>query len=181
MENLEWVPYNQREYFNWLCELVDNDEPGPTYFKLLDVLFNTEFSEKTAVLIPNDDNRIEDGLYLREEFTDEFDISNQVILTGPCSLLEMMIGLAKRIEDSFGMRSACEWFWEMMDNLYWMGFTDSDSWSNEDLYVTIEELLKRKYDRNGDGSLFPMKHAKRDMRKTEIWYQMSNYLIERYM
>ena len=183
---LKWVPYElSNGYFQWLCELVAADDEDRPYIYLLRELYETEFSDETAALIPNDDNRIEDGLALREDFSNETGIHNRIILTGPCSLLEMMIALAYRMEDAFGKYDYIHWFWEMIFNLELMDYDDTnENWRKERvsfLDEAIETLLKRKYNRDGDGSLFPMNHAKRDMRKTEIWYQMSNYLVERYM
>lgn len=185
---LEWLPYElDKDYFRWLCEMIDADNESRSYIFLMRELFETEFSHETANLIPNDDNRIEDGLALREEYTKDTGVYNNVILCGPCSLLEMMIGLALRIEDLFGRYDYISWFWEMIGNLELLEFDDSNpiwfskTYHGELVDEIICRLLRRTYSRNGDGSLFPMNNTKRDMRETEIWYQMSNYLIERYM
>ena len=185
---LEWRPYELDEgYFRWLCELVDADHESRSYIFLMRELFETEFSNATANLIPNDDNRIADGLELREEYLEETKQRNHIILCGPCSLLEMIIALSKRMEDIIEKYDYISWFWEMIGNLEFLEFDDdypvwrSHGYIPEEVYLGINKLLKREYNRNGDGSLFPMNKAKRDMRKTEIWYQMNNYLVENYM
>lgn len=182
------VPYvMDNDYFRWLCEEVSADDEQRPYIYLMRELFETEFSDETAVLIPHDHNRIEDGLELRKRYSEEARSRNENNLGGNCSLLEMIIALAKRIEDSFGKYDYISWFWEMIGNLELMDFDDYNPvWISvyeypDKVWDTIDTLLDRTYTKNGDGSLFPMNHAKRDMRKTEIWYQMSNYLVERYM
>jgi hypothetical protein len=99
-----------------------------------------------------------------------------------CSVLEMMIALAKRWEDNvmydpdYGDRTA-EWFWIMMRNL---GFTWLDDMRFDPVeanYIT-DRLLDREYDKDGQGGLFRIKNPNIDMRNTEIWYQMNFFFNE---
>lgn len=186
--DLEWRPYDlDNDYFRWLCELVDADNESRSYIFLMRELFETEFSDETANLVPNDGNRITDGIELREEYLEETGNRNHLILCGPCSLLEMMIALARRIEDIVSKYDYISWFWEMIGNLEFLEYDDYHQvwWAKgvrpERVYDGLRRLLSRDYSYDGDGSLFPMNHAKRDMRTIEIWYQMNNYLVERYM
>jgi len=84
-------------------------------------------------------------------------------------------------ENSVGSDRTAYWFWEMMDNL---GLTAYDDDSYVDLdgttYVEqiIDEFVNREYDYDGTGGIFPLKHAEKDQRNVEIWYQMSAYLYE---
>ena len=185
---LEWCPYDLNNgYFRWLCELVDADYEGRSYIFLMRELFETEFSNETANLIPNDDNRIADGLELREEYLEETGNRNHIILCGPCSLLEMMIALARRMENILEKYDYISWFWEMIGNLELLDYHDSNpiwnprTWDLRPIHEIIYRLLSRTYSKNGDGSLFPMNRTRRNMCKTEIWYQMNNYLIENYL
>lgn len=187
-EQLEWIPYDlDNDYFQWLCELVDADHESRSYIFLMRELFETEFNDETANLVPNDINRIQDGLELREQYLEEKRLQNRVILCGSCSLLEIIIALSFRIEDIISKYDYISWFWEMIGNLELLEFDDSSpvwkprSYHGEIIDEIICNLLNRSYRSNGDGSLFPINDAKRDMRKVEIWYQMNNYLIERYM
>ena len=41
-------------------------------------------------------------------------------------------------------------------------------------------MLAREYSDNGHGGLFPLKNPKKDQRKVEIWYQMTEYINENY-
>ena len=69
-----------------------------------------------------------------------------------------------------------------MDNLGLVPF-DDESYVDLDgqTYVEriIDDFVKREYDFNGVGGIFPLKHAEQDQRDVEIWYQMSAYLYER--
>ena len=73
--------------------------------------------------IDNDINRADDGKHLRYEFASERSYSNYYPIDNrPCSVLEMLIALAIRINDEimwnpdYGDKTAA-WFWEMIDNL----------------------------------------------------------------
>jgi hypothetical protein len=62
-------------------------------------------------------------------------------------------------------------------------FTDEnylDFDGREMIEIILEKIVSRSYHRNGRGSLFPLKHHKKDMRKVELWYQMAEYFMENY-
>lgn len=161
------------DYFMYLCELVDVYENND-YSALLKQLHSIEFSEFTAKLIDNDDNRIEDGLDIRREWDGTDD--------SPCTMLEMLIALARRVEDVIGNDYVYS-FWEMMDNLGLMRYDDTrfNLGSVGKIDDAISDLLNRRYARDGSGGLFPLKHPDKDQRKVEIWYQMQAYLMENYL
>lgn len=172
----------KEDYFYWLASLVDTD-PNRDYSGLLMELHSIEFSPDTAILIPNDDNRIEDGLALRDRFKEATGCKVCSYLDGPCTVLEMLIALAYRIEDVIGNGHVYS-FWEMMQNLDLDKYNDdsiSEIGNADDIDDKIDELLNRTYSRNGVGGLFPLTHPDRDQRKVEIWYQMGAYLNEKYM
>ena len=168
-------------YYIWLLNFIDcRDYSTYDYSKLLDKLFNTEFYSK----IDYDDNRIMDGFDLRNRFAEE---ENEHVyylaeeLPEYCSVLEMMIALALRIEneimsdDKYGDRTSL-WFWMMVENL---GLADSYNRRYDDNYVTdiLEKFLDRKYDFDGKGGLFWVKNWDSfDLRGTEIWYQAQYFL-----
>ena len=56
------------EYFLWLCEMVDAEDPDNGYLCLMDEMHHMEFSEQTAKFVKNDYNRVEDGRELRYMF-----------------------------------------------------------------------------------------------------------------
>jgi hypothetical protein len=170
----------KRDYFEWLHGIVcKNRYCGRASFRtLLSLLHDTEF----YYVNPRDNNRAEDGMDLRYRFAYDYQgIENaERYLTGPCSVLEMMIALAIRCEEDFmddpryGNRTA-QWFWGMIVSLGLGGLTDS---AFDEQYVNgvLDAFLERKYAPNGRGGLFTIRDCKRDLRKAEIWHQMCWYL-----
>jgi hypothetical protein len=139
-------------------------------------------------LIPNDDNRGEDGKQLRLEFIEEVGPTWAPSLPqGPCTVLEMMIGLSRRLEfetmSSRWERSPAEWFWVLIDNL---GLEWCDNFAYKSVTKVsqtrekVSQMLERHYDFDGNGGLFPLNNPKKDQRRVEIWYQMSAYVLENY-
>src|SRR5437763_14514406 len=82
-------------YFRWLVSKVQEDgHSRNTYWDLLQVLFRTEF----IWLVPNDDNRIVDGLDLRVEFLKSQRRRGSPEQLGPfCSVLEVLVGISERL------------------------------------------------------------------------------------
>ncbi len=98
----------------------------------------------------------------------------------PCSVLEMMIALAIRLEEHImddpevGNRTG-QWFWNMIVNLGLGSMNDSRF---NKLYVQniIHKFLEREYQPNGKGGLFTIEDCRYDLREIEIWYQACWYL-----
>lgn len=169
-------------YFDWLCKII-NDGIGSRntldYTKLLSYLYDTTF----YYLIEMDSNRAGDGIYLRCRFASEHNIDNWTLYFKgeECSVLEMMVALAVRMEDSImydsdiGNRTP-KWFWMMIKNL---GLIHSNDYSFDYEYVknVINNFLNRNYDSDGSGGLFTIKNYDKDLRDIEIWYQMQAYCM----
>lgn len=166
-------------YFEWIYELVCRNRYAKqiSFRKLLMYLHSTEFT----YFVPNDDNRAEDGIDLRDRFI----LSNGYedgcnYLDGPCSILEMMVALAIRCEESimddpgFGDRTN-QWFWGMIVSLGLGSMTD-DRFDKGYVADAVERFLNREYAPNGKGGLFTIRNCTRDLRTIEIWYQMCWYL-----
>lgn len=167
------------EYFEWLYDKVCKGRAHSkfSYVKLFEYLHQTEF----IFIIPNDINRAKDGADLRYRFAmlkDDDTIMD--ILDGPCSVLEMMVALAIRCEESimddtqFGDRTG-QWFWGMMSNLG-IGRMDDDIYDEDYLNTVISRFLERRYEPNGKGGLFYIKDCEDDLRDVEIWIQLCWYL-----
>lgn len=160
-------------YRKWLDRFTGR--ASNTMSKLLDELYSREF----IWTIPRDENRAKDGLHLRRRFANEngYSLNDINILDRPCTLLEMIISVAIRIEDQMedGDNRTSHWFSVMIDNL---GLGNMSNRNYDDGYVdyVIERFNNRAYEPDGDGSLFYVPTEKRDMRDIEIWYQMCSYL-----
>lgn len=167
------------DYFEWLWNFTKCRGHSQNR-KIITLLHNIEFRYS----IPMDANREEDGIDLRYRFITEVGIPRNYqevygYLDGPCSVLEMMIALAIRCEESImddpdiGDRTS-EWFWLMMKNLG-LDYMSDRKFDRDVAEEKISIFLDRKYKRNGEGGLFVV-NGRKDLRKVEIWYQMCWYL-----
>lgn len=166
------------EYFEWLCELIDSKRFSKqvSYRKLLAHLHNIEFTW----CVPMDSNRADDGIQLRRHYSlYKNDITLSDYIQGPCSVLEMMVALAVRCENTMddtqmGDRTG-QWFWGMVHNLGLSPMIDSD-FDREFADEVIARFLNREYEPDGRGGLFTVRHCTHDLRTVEIWCQLSWYL-----
>lgn len=171
------------QYLHWLYRRVASvrlKNPARTYWSLMKQLYAKEF----VWLIPNDDNRVEDGRDLRYEFLAEYgveDVDLEWMGLG-CSFLEMLIGLARRLAfEAADIGDVRDWFWILLENLNLARFNDA-VYVNEIQERTIDEVLDaviwRTFNSDGSGGLFPLEDAQEDQRDVEIWYQLSAFLSE---
>ena len=161
------------DYFDWLYQLAcDGNE---NYKYLCAFLHGKEF----VYTLPMDDNRFEDGISLRYRFGYVSDAPNYIVTreldNRPCSVLEMMVALALRMEEDV-MATADEdrtsrWFMEMLKSLDLSYMTDN-RFDEEEANRVIDNFLERKYRRDGAGGLFTIRNRPdKDLRDVEIWYQ----------
>lgn len=168
------------EYFEFMAGIVcRNRFPEQiSYRKLLTHLHKTRF----RCTIPQDRNRADDGIDLRWRFAlaQGYEDVYEEVLTGPCSVLEMMVALALKCEENFmddpryGDRTA-QWFWEMVVNLG-LGPMRDDNFDRLYVIDTLERFLDRDYEPDGRGGLFTIRNCDRDVRTMEIWHQLCYYL-----
>jgi len=172
-----------QDYFHWLCEQICVEQPEKSYWLLAKDLHRSVFYS----LVPHDENRAADGIALREEYLSEINAPKYIRIDGECSVLEMLIGLARRMDFETGdaehdTDATSLWFWEMIVNLGLDEYSDDNYVRNEGVLVVdtvIEHFLERDYRWDGLGGLFPLNSAEEDQRKVEIWYQMNAYLTEK--
>lgn len=172
---------NKVRYFQYLCKNIKILNKG--YSKLAYKLFNTNVIFEPYV--PNDDNRLNDGIELRSDFCYENKInSNKFLFLGDCNALELIIALARRCDDQTNIDArdhTDKWFYILINNLKLTEFNDDLyelSGGDKKIDSILNKLFGRSYKANGVGGFFPLTNAKRDQRKIEIWYQMLDYLNE---
>lgn len=169
----------KKEYFEWLYKQVCGlrTPEDVSHLKICSHLHDREFT----FIIPNDVNRAIDGCDLRYRFAEEIGDRTVIdILYGPCSVLEMMVALAIRIEETimynteYGDRTT-QWFWSMMYNLGINNMSDEvyDMNVADDI---IDIFLNRDYEYDGKGGLFRIRDTADDLRQFEIWTQVCWYL-----
>jgi hypothetical protein len=165
------------QYLTWLYSQVGDVKDrnrSRTYWNPLGQLYSIEFFD----LVPNDDNRAEDGRALRDEWMAEKHISaDPEWRSRGCSFLEMLIALCRRL--AFEADGHVDvWFWHLINNLGLTDCTDRYPYDQAEVDARIHTVIYREYDRNGRGGLFPMRRGFKDQRHVEIWYQMNAYLLE---
>lgn len=174
------------EYFDWLFDIVHEDRfiDPYSFTTLLKHLHNIEFTYSRRH--SDDANRAEAGRDLRYRFAwleGYSDVYEDVldILGGPCSVLEMMVAVAIKCEEtmddpSIGDRTG-QWFWGMIVNLG-LGSMNDLKFDQDKVDDIIARFLNREYEPNGKGGLFSLKHSDIDLRNVSIWRQMCWYLDE---
>lgn len=182
----------KEDYFSWLYGLVS--KTPRSYMKLCRELHKYPFRWS----VRNDDNRCADGISLRDRFIEEQNLDEahlevRYFLKGDCTVFEMMVALAERMDGiTYDLKThedkKSKWFLEMLQNLKLSRFTDNSTPHEEldpvqeaTVCDTLQILLDRTYGRSGAGSLFPLKRRHPDdMSRTEIWYQLMAWLDENY-
>jgi hypothetical protein len=130
--------------------------------------------------VPNDDNRAEDGKDLRYEFIREkkLDVEDRDWLEQGCCMLELFLGLSRRLAFETSAEPV-EWFWELMENLDLSKYNDQAYIPEKEVDDILDRVIWRTYRRNGHGGLFPLQRTKNNQREVELWYQLSEYVLER--
>lgn len=165
------------DYLRWLGPQLrdEHSNPNKTYEELLTLMFEKEF----VWIVPHDDNRIVDGLDLRAEFAHVNNIRlNNLRGLGPCSFLEVLIGLSRRLAFAVGGQPP-GWAWQLLNNLELHRMADPLTRPKRDKVNDIlDAVIWRNYDPDGTGGFFPLAWPEEDMTKVELWYQMNAYVEE---
>ena len=169
-------------YFQWLYGQVADpeiQEERLTYWNVLRLLFKTEFAWVDSVV--NDENRIHDGKALRIEFIESqgwtvAEVDSEWVETG-CSMLEVMVGLARRLE-WLADGTPHYWFWVLMTNIGLSGFNDRRRLRKAYIEDILDRIVFRNYQATGLGGFFPLQNPREDQRDIELWAQMNEYVQE---
>ena len=166
-------------YFEWIYDMMcaGKYDREVSFRRLFTTLHGIEF--RYSILL--DKNRAADGIDLRHRFLfrNGYPEVDDSFLDDPCSVLEMMVALSLRCEESImgdpdkGDRTS-QWFWGMIKSLG-LGSMMDDLYDHEKVISTIERFLDREYAPNGKGGLFTIKNCDKDLRDVEIWYQLCWY------
>lgn len=160
-----------RRYFSWLCSMV-GVRPNSMAGELL-----MEFHSHPFIMsVERDENRYEDGLTLRRAFSFESDIHYvpDNWYSKECSFLEMMVALSERLGMHIDADTSVT-FWHLMRNL---GLNKMSEVPETEIEKIIDTVNHRTFERDGSGSLFPLRVATRDQRHIEMYAQMQDYIME---
>lgn len=169
-------------YMDFLVDSVCETEAQKfNYRQMFEALASREFDPNTHgdKRLIFDEHRAMDGIDYRSHFAyvkgyDERRV--RAVISGNCSVLEMMVALAFRIEDTI-MCEANEgdrtyrWFWCMIESLG-MTYMDDQHFDYYEFDIHMRDLMTREYARNGEGGLFFIPNMRKDMRKVDICTQM---------
>ena len=172
---------NIGSYWSWLCGYTVDDDHIDGYSSLLGILFDTEF----VSIMKGDEARAHDGIDLRDQFCNENGLDPERFYDeiGACSLLEMLIGLAVRIENDI----TCDprnnkfnpqfWFWFMLHNIG-LDDMDDENFDYDEVEYMINVFMNREFAPNGSGSLFTTDSNDLDFRTKPIWSQLCIFFNE---
>ena len=160
-----------RGYFEWLLRQVG--VPRGDHQGVLGVLFRYRFEW----FIEFDRNRAADGISLRREYAFENNGKDYTFSPGwfnvDCSMLEMLIALAKRMSIQTDI-STDQCFWHLMRNI---GLHENSS--HTEVVEASDKIVSRSYNPDGtNGGLFPLEDPDKDQRQVELLYQMYAYILE---
>ena len=181
---------NAMDYLCWLMNQCQLEADGPEgYLRLCEVLQGIYF----VSLIEFDENRIEEGKELREEWadTDGGDISalEGELIPYTCTALELILVMARRMcyemSDSQFDAGIGKWVMELLENAGLATYrndifeTDPDGCTAK-IKCILHDIIYRRYMPDGTGSFFPTETTGTDARHEELLVQMNNYLAENY-
>ena len=190
-------PILHKEYFEWLCDIVGAGKTGPfcPYRNLLIRLFQTNFE----IIREFDSNRAVNGKFLRYYFNsnhEDFASNNPAPYHSvgefydktkdlPCSILEMMISLAKDIDVQYLYSNDCRlliWFWIMIESMGLAKMLDGQ-WDNEGDRSEVDWILRAfnldAYELTPEGDyrptvlLFPIRNIEGYQQVHNLWEQMT--------
>ena len=152
------------------------------WFDVCSMMHDTPFE----YVIKFDENRADDGLYLRKYFLNDTEYPEEVFINEetfeeyPVTCLEVLIALVERICDEYVPYK--NEYGEDMRGMILEAF-----FKNLGLYYDISEKrfkekiavwLDREYEDDGSGSIFPLYFYKKGFKKNEIWSQANIFLKE---
>lgn len=164
-------------YLSWLIDICGL----PQYSLMLSELYNIEF----FTVVENDSNRVTDAEMLIYSYALEYSLDVYPSVRDiKASVLEVIVALGKRCEDDIMSNSedgdrTSEWVTMMLDNLGLLEYSDEE-WQSDFsncIRIIINKFLNRTYHKDGtNGGMFPIPGINKNMRKTDLWYQMNWYL-----
>lgn len=167
-------------YYEWLLNQINaSTDLRSEYNSLLHYLHKTAF----VWSVDFDQNRAADGYEMRVMFERETGLDHDILdarLPYMCSVLEMMVALASRMEVEFmhdereGDRTG-EWFWMMIDNLG-LSWAKDNAFDESEVAKIVRIFLRREYKNDGKGALFCDPFLVTGFEKLEIWSQMGIFL-----
>ena len=126
--------------------------------------------------IRDDNNRIDDAIYFREEILEEY-------VDEPPSVLLVLVALLDRmslmLDNEYSVKDLLE---ECISNADLGWYSDDHTeklptWTNR-VESEVERVLNRGIDSNGNHGWFPTQRYFGNQKKLSLWKQMNNYVMD---
>ena len=143
----------------WFDAILEDIDPKHERELFLLDLYGTAFQ----VFNERDINRVNDVIEARNEFYDGENYSKN-----GASVHEILYILAKRMQFLISFSQKIDENALKRDKIVQKNAKKLQIW------------MQRCFKSDGNGSIFPLKCAKKDQRGVEIWYQMQAYIAENY-
>lgn len=153
-------------YLRWLIDLVTTPDEANRYQEIFKLLYSQPYVPVHIM----DENRAIDGIELRQEWLDLYDEHAYIYdgwLEESCSLLEMLVALAKRANFTATSMTTDAWFKTILDNLS-LRIPDVNFQENKNRVYDILDLMER-------GEISPFATDYQDY-KDQLWNQMMEYI-----
>lgn len=172
-------------YFQALHRFLMIDGIDDGYITLLTTLFHKEYTwsirmdETRAAYVKN----AREGFLEKQNLDEKEKEDWRRSLDMPPSVLEVLLMLAKQMEDDFGDADQINipaWFWMMISNLELSQYNDiiTGTRESEKIIKILDIWLNREFDPDGHGSPFPLKNPRGDQRMVDLWMQANFYVVE---
>lgn len=162
-----------KRYTRWVLKWIWFNDPE--YDDLMSVLDDIEYK----VVIPMDENRLEEGRYLRTYCTKSYSRKE----SDPVSVLEVLAAFAYRMThewlDGYEDRTE-DFFFELVSNLGLKRyknkvFEKNPERAEEAVREVVRIWLDREFSEDGVGGIMPVYKSKRDQRDLQMWDQFMDY------
>lgn len=174
---------DEMAYRDWIIDSMNVLEED--YRPLLKVLYNIPFHCELS----EDENRLADGIEIRKVWLEEyFPDPDLDIYWGPANILEVLLGVARRIEfQIYGRDGYLEWdlariFWDLIENLGILGyFGPLNPEEIEEIEQISWDFMTKKRHKNAlCCNIFHFASKKRQYWRMSIWDQMGLYIAEKW-
>lgn len=160
----------KRLYFEWMCGIVCTPKDVRKYSRLLEHLDSVDF----YYILKLDENRESDGIDLRYRFgydtrRDQAEIAWHLDRR-PCSVLEMLVAMCIRMDDTSGYNDPKFYFWSMLQYMRLLQYTNKN-YDETGVDEKLQMWMDRKYNpKTGVGGLFGLYDNRgEDLTKLDFW------------
>lgn len=159
-------------YLDWLMSLVDVYQNDPEY-DVGETLSTITYIWKYSL----DKNFAIGGLYLRGEYQDIYGIADEDLRQDECSVLEVLIVLARSFSKLTTDVSVADAYWEMTYNL---GITPEKLGQNDSEHVRhiVNQWITHNQDERALPGPLPLFHYSKDASALPLTYLLNDYISE---